>query len=93
LVHQRQPGRSSRPHVATSLVGSVFHPAQPQFQPRPQAVGQGFSTLQRQVIQYPNNLQTPAAGNQSVQMTQAAQDPQQADRRCYNSGEKGHYTN
>jgi hypothetical protein len=40
-----------------------------------------------------NNLQTPAAGNQSVQWTQATQDPQQADRRCYNSGEKGHYAN
>jgi hypothetical protein len=41
----------------------------------------------------PNNLQTPAAGNQSVQRTQATQDPQQADRRCYNCGEKGHYSN
>jgi hypothetical protein len=26
-------------------------------------------------------------------MTQAAQDPLQADRRCYNCGEKGHYAN
>jgi hypothetical protein len=34
----------------------VFHPTQPQFQPRPQAAGQGFSTSQRQVIQHPNNL-------------------------------------
>jgi hypothetical protein len=93
LVHQHQPGSSSRPHVATSLVGSVFRPAQPQFQPRPQAAGQGFSTLQCQVIQRLNNLQTPTAGNQSVQRTQATQDPQQADRSCYNCGEKGHYTN
>jgi hypothetical protein len=38
------------------------------------------------VIQRPNNLQTPTAGNQSVQRTQA-------DRRCYNCDEKGHYTN
>jgi hypothetical protein len=38
------------------------------------------------VIQRPNNLQTPTAENQSVQRTQA-------DRRCYNCGEKGHYTN
>jgi hypothetical protein len=45
------------------------------------------------VIQHPNNLQTPTAGNQSVQRTQATQDPQQADRRCYNYGEKGHYAN
>jgi hypothetical protein len=71
----------------------VFHPAQPQFQPRPQAAQQGFSTPQRKVIQHPNNLQTPAAGNQSVQRTQAIQDLQQADRRCYNCGEQGHYAN
>jgi hypothetical protein len=71
----------------------VFHPAQPQFQPRPQAAGQEFSTPCHQVIQCPNNLQTPAAGNQSVQTTQATQDPQQANHRCYNCGEQGHYTN
>jgi hypothetical protein len=93
LVHQHQPGSSSRPHVATSFAGPVFHPAQPQFQPRPQAAGQGFSTPQRQVTQHPNNLQTPATRNQSVQRTQATEDPQQADRRCYNCGEKGHYAN
>jgi hypothetical protein len=29
LVHQHQSGSSSRPHVATSLAGPVFHPAQP----------------------------------------------------------------
>jgi hypothetical protein len=45
------------------------------------------------VIQRPNNLQTPAARNQSVQRTQAAQDPLQANRRCYNYGENGHYAN
>jgi hypothetical protein len=45
------------------------------------------------VIQCPNNLQTLTARNQSVQRTQATQDPQQADRRCYNCGEKGHYAN
>jgi hypothetical protein len=55
--------------------------------------GQGFSTPQRQEIQRPNNLQTPATRNQSVQRIQATQDPQQADRRCYNYGEKGHYAN
>jgi hypothetical protein len=93
LVHQHQPSSNSRPHVATSSARPVFHPAQPQFQPRPQAAGQGFSTLQHQVIQRPNNLQTPAAENQSVQRTQATQDLQQANRRCYNYGEQGHYAN
>jgi hypothetical protein len=76
-----------------SLAGPVFHLAQPQFQPRPQAAGQGFSTPQRHMIQRPNNLQTPAAENQSVQRTQATQDPQQADCGCYNCGEQGHYAN
>jgi hypothetical protein len=66
LVLHHQPSTSSRPHVAMSSAGPVFRPAQPQFQPRPQAAGQGFSTPQRQVIQCPNNLQTFAAGNQSV---------------------------
>jgi hypothetical protein len=28
LVHQHQPGSSSRPHVATSSAGPVFRPAQ-----------------------------------------------------------------
>jgi hypothetical protein len=84
LVHQHQPSSSSKPRVTRSSAGPVFCPTQPQFQPRPQAAGQGFSTPQRQVIQRPNNLQTLAAGNQSVQRTQATQDPQQADRRCYN---------
>jgi hypothetical protein len=45
------------------------------------------------VIQHPNNLQTLAGGNQSVQRTQAAQDPLQVDHRCYHYGEKGHHTN
>jgi hypothetical protein len=92
MVHQHQSGRSSRPRVATSSTGPMFHPSQLQFQPRPQAAGQGFSTPQHQVIPCPNNLQTPAAGNQSVQRTQAAQDPLQADRRCHNCGDKGYYT-
>jgi hypothetical protein len=45
------------------------------------------------VIQCPNNLQTHAARNQSFQRTQAAQDPLQVDRRCYNCGEMRHYAN
>jgi hypothetical protein len=93
LVHLYQLGSSSRPRVATSSARPVFHPAQPQFLPRPHAARQGFSTPQHQVIQHPNNLQTPAARNQDAQRTQAAQDPLHADRRCYNYGDKGHYAN
>jgi ureidoglycolate hydrolase len=63
LARMNQLGSSSRPCVATSSAGPVFHPAQPQFQQRPQAAGQGFSTPQSQVIHRPNNLQTLAAGN------------------------------
>jgi hypothetical protein len=48
LVRQHQPGSSSRPHVGPPLAGPVFHPANPQFQPRPQLAGQGFSTPQCQ---------------------------------------------
>jgi hypothetical protein len=51
LVCQHQSGSSSRPRVATSSTKPVLRPAQPQFQPMPQAAGQGFPTLQRQVIQ------------------------------------------
>jgi hypothetical protein len=50
LVRQHQPGSRSRPHVATSSAGPMLHPAQPQFQLRPQTAGQGFSTPQHQVI-------------------------------------------
>jgi TPP-dependent indolepyruvate ferredoxin oxidoreductase alpha subunit len=35
LVCQHQSSISSKPHVATSSAGPVFHPAQLQFQPRP----------------------------------------------------------
>jgi hypothetical protein len=56
LVCQHQSGSSSRPRVATSSARPVFCPSQPQFQSRPQTAGQGFSTLQRQVNQRPNNL-------------------------------------
>jgi hypothetical protein len=75
LVHQHQLGSSFRPRIATSSAGPVFHPAQPQFQLRPQAAGQGFSTPQRQMIQCPNNIHTPTTRNHSVQRTQATQDP------------------
>jgi hypothetical protein len=46
---------------------------------------------QSQVIARPNNSQTPAAGNESVQSSQAAQNPLQGERRCYACGEKGHF--
>jgi hypothetical protein len=39
LVHQYQSGSSSRPCVATSSAGPVFHSSQPQFQPRLQVAG------------------------------------------------------
>jgi hypothetical protein len=68
----------------------VFCPAQPQFQPRSQSAGQGFSTPQRQVIHCSNIFQTHATGNQSVQRTQAAQNLSPANRKCYACGEKGH---
>jgi hypothetical protein len=66
LVCQHQSYSSSRPHVATSSAGPIFRTAQPQFQSRSYAAGQVFSTPQRQVIQHPNNFQTPAAGCQNV---------------------------
>jgi hypothetical protein len=44
LVRQHQPSSSSKPREAMSSAGPVFRPAQPQFQLRPQAAGQGFST-------------------------------------------------
>jgi hypothetical protein len=63
LVHQHQSGSSSRPRVPTSSAGYVFCPTQPQFQPRLQTAGQGFSTPQHQVIQRPDTLHTPTVGN------------------------------
>jgi hypothetical protein len=72
LVRQHQPSSSSRPRVGPPSAGPVFHPAQPQFQLRAQSTGKGFSTPQCQAIQHPNNFQTLAAGNQSVQRTQVA---------------------
>jgi hypothetical protein len=45
------------------------------------------------VIQRPNNLQTPATGNQSIQRTQAASDVMQAEWRCFACEEKGHFAN
>jgi hypothetical protein len=45
LVRQYQSSSSSRPRDAIVSARPVFHPTQPQFQPKPQATGQGFSTL------------------------------------------------
>jgi hypothetical protein len=91
VARQHQPGSSSRSRTGPPSVGPVFHPAQPQFQPRSQSARQGFSIAQRQVISRPNNFQTPTAGSQNVQRTQATQDLPQDGRRCFNFGEKGHY--
>jgi hypothetical protein len=63
MVRQHQPRSSSKPRIATSSAGPVFHSAQPQIQPKPQAARQVFCTPQCQVIQRPNNFQTAAAGN------------------------------
>jgi hypothetical protein len=93
LVHQHPPGSSSRPRVTMPPAGLVFRPAQPLFQPRPQVAGQGYSTPQRQVMLCPSTTQTPTAGNQNVQRTQAAQNPLQGERKCFACGEKGYFAN
>jgi hypothetical protein len=59
LGHQQQLGSSSRPRVATPSSGTVFRPAQPLFQPRPQVAGPGYSTPQRQAMPRPSASQTP----------------------------------
>jgi hypothetical protein len=93
LGHQQQPGSSSRPRVATPSAGPMFHPAQLLFQPRPQVAGQGYSTPQRQAMTRPSASQTPIAGNQNVQRTQATHNPLSGERRCFTCGEKGHFAN
>jgi hypothetical protein len=93
LVRPHQPGNSSRPRVTTPLAGPVFRPAQPLFQSRPQVAGQGYSTPQRQVMSRPSTSQTPTAGNQNIQRTQAAQNPLQGERKFFDCGEKCHFAN
>jgi hypothetical protein len=39
----------------------------------------------------PSTSQTPTAGNQNVQRTQAAQNPLQGEQKCFVCGEKGHF--
>jgi hypothetical protein len=92
LVHQHQPGTNSRPRVTTPSARPTFRPAQPLFQLKSQVARQGYSTLQHQVIQRPNNFQTPAA-NQSLQRTQAAHNPLQGEWKCYACGERCHFVN
>jgi hypothetical protein len=41
----------------------------------------------------PSTSQTPIAGNQNVQRTQAAQNPLPREQRCFACGEKGHFAN
>jgi hypothetical protein len=93
MGHQQQPGSSSKPRVATPSAGPVFRPAQLLFQPRPQLAGQGYSTPQRQAMPHPSTSQTPIAGNQNVQRTQAARNPLPGERRCFTCGEKGYLAN
>jgi hypothetical protein len=93
LVRQHQPGSSSRPCVTTPSAGPMFCPAQPLFQPRPQVAGQGYSTPQHQVMPRLSTSQTPTAGNQNVQKTQAAQNPLQGERKCFTCGENDHLAN
>jgi hypothetical protein len=93
LGHQQQSGSSSRPRVAMPSAGPVFRPAQPLFQPRPQVAGQGYSTPQRQAMPRPSTFQTPIAGNQNVQRTQAAENSLPGEWRCFACGEKGHFAN
>jgi hypothetical protein len=57
------------------------------------AASKGFSTPQHQVIQCPNNFQTPTARNENVQKIQAAQNASPAEQKCYSCGEKGHFAN
>jgi hypothetical protein len=68
--------------------GPLFHPAQPMFQMKPQVAGQGYSTPQGQVMPRPNNSQTHATGNQSVQRTQAAQNLLQGEQSATLVGRK-----
>jgi hypothetical protein len=91
LVRQHQPSSSSRQRVATPSAGPAFYPAQPLFQLKIHAVGQGYSTPQRQVIQCHNNFQAPTAGNQSVQRNQATQNTLQGEWKCYDCGEQDHF--
>jgi hypothetical protein len=93
LGHQQQLGSSTRPRVAMPSAGPVFRPAQPLFQPRPQVAGQGYSTPQRQAMPRPSTSQTPIAGNQNVQRTQATQNPLPGEQRCFAYGEKCHFAN
>jgi hypothetical protein len=44
-------------------------------------------------MQRPNNFQTPAAGNWSIQRTQAAQNPLHGEHKCYACGDKCHFAN
>jgi hypothetical protein len=41
----------------------------------------------------PSISQTPTAGNQNIQRTQAALNPLQAEQKCFTCEEKGHFTN
>jgi hypothetical protein len=55
LVHQHQPGSSSRSCVATPSAGPMFYSVQLLFQPKPQVARKGYSTPQHQVLLHHNN--------------------------------------
>jgi hypothetical protein len=94
---QSQQSTNSRPrmNVNSSPARPIFHLVTQSFQPMPQPVGQGFVTLQQQMIPHSNLFQTPNIRNQSAQRTPtnqtSTQDP--SCKKCYNCGQKGHFAN
>jgi hypothetical protein len=92
---QTQHSTNSKPCINSSPARPIFHPVAQSFQPMPLPIGQGFVTLQWQMIPRPNLFQTPNTMNQSVQRTStdqtATQDP--SHKKCYSCGQKGHFTN
>jgi hypothetical protein len=90
---QSQPSTNSRPCIGSSSTGPIFCPMQQNVQPMPQPTGQGFATIQCQIISRPNGYQTPNTRNWSVQRTPANQNVIQTppDKKCYNCGQKGHF--
>jgi hypothetical protein len=90
---QSQPSTNSRPRIGSSSTGPIFCPMQQNVQPMPQPTGQGFATIQCQIISRPNGYQTPNTRNWTVQRTPTNQNVIQTppDKKCYNCGQKGHF--
>jgi hypothetical protein len=91
--HQSQHSTNSMPHIVYSSTRPIFRPMQQNVQPMTQSSGQGFATLQRQMISRPNDYQTPNTGNLNVQRTPTNQNAIQTppDKKYYNCGQKGHF--